>query len=226
MLNTSTKVILFQFALLIATCAIGKVSKTEQAMINQGMVDVQTLDSTIRVSLMYARPDNFTGKVLYTDITHAYLHPHAAKALAQAQKFLKEKHPEWSLIVYDACRPMSVQQQMWNVVAGTPKNIYVSNPANGGGLHNYGMAVDISICNAKGDTITMGVPVDYLGNLAHIDREAELVARKRLSSEAVRNRSLLREVMRKAGFTPLRSEWWHFNLISRATAKRYYKYVK
>lgn len=195
-------------------------------MINQGMVDVQTMDSTIRVSLMYARPDNFTGKILYTDISHAYLHPNAAKALVKAQAYLKEKHPEWSLIVFDACRPMSIQQRMWNVVAGTSKSIYVSNPAHGGGLHNYGMAVDISICNNKGDTISMGVPVDYLGTLAHIDREAEFAEKGRLSQEAINHRKILREIMRKAGFTPLRTEWWHFNFISRATARKYYKYVK
>ena len=74
---------------------------------------------------------------------------------------------------------MSVQQQMWNIVAGTSKSIYVSNPKNGGGLHNYGLAVDITLCwrndvrNAQGkllhtagDTtgLSMGTPIDYLGN--------------------------------------------------------------
>jgi len=36
-------------------------------------------------------------------------------------------------------RPMSVQKKMWNVVKGTPKYKYVSNPNRGGGLHNYGL---------------------------------------------------------------------------------------
>ena len=63
------------------------------------------------------------------------------ESLLQAQKLLKEICPDYSLIVYDAARPMSVQQKMWNVVKGTPKYIYVSNPARGGGLHNYGLAV-------------------------------------------------------------------------------------
>jgi len=190
------------------------------------MVDVQAMDSTIRVSMMYARPDNFVGKVLYDGLERAYLHPLAAKALAKAQACLKEKHPEWSLMVFDACRPMHIQQIMWNEVAGTSKSIYVSNPANGGGLHNYGMAVDVSICNHRGDTISMGVPVDHLGSLSHIDREAEFVSKGMLSQEAVRHRQILREVMKKAGFMPLRTEWWHFNFISRATARKYYKYVK
>ena len=74
----------------------------------------------------------------------------AAKALLQAQKRLKELYPGYSLIIYDAARPMSVQQKMWNVVKGTSQNIYVSNPARGGGLHNYGLAVDVSIADEKG----------------------------------------------------------------------------
>ena len=37
---------------------------------------------------------------------------------------------------------------------------------------------------------------------------------------------LLREVMRYAGFKALRTEWWHFNLVSRAVAKKYYKPIK
>ena len=116
-------------------------------MARQGFVDVRSLDSTIQVSLMYARADNFTGKILYTDLHEAYLHPKAARALVRAQQILKEKHPGLSLKVYDAARPMHIQQKMWNAVAGTPKNIYVSNPRNGGGLHNYGMAVDLTLCD-------------------------------------------------------------------------------
>lgn len=60
--------------------------RTAQAMERSGFVDVRSMDSTIRVSLMYARADNFTGRVLYTDLHEAYLHPKAARALAKAQK--------------------------------------------------------------------------------------------------------------------------------------------
>lgn len=201
-------------------------SATAQSMEAQGMVDIATLDSTIRVSLMYSRADNFTGQVLYTDLREALLHPRAAKALCEAQRLLQRRRPDLSLKIYDATRPMSVQAKMWRVVAGTPQQNYVSNPRNGGGLHNYGMAVDITLCNEKGDTLDMGTKVDYFGKAAHIDQEAQLVASKRISKQALRNRELLRKVMRHAGWKPLRTEWWHFNLCSRATAKKYYKVIK
>ena len=201
-------------------------SATALSMARQGMVNIKDVDPTIEVSLMYARPDNFTGQVLYHDLREGYLHPKAAQALAAAQKALKEKHPDLSLIIFDATRPMSIQQVMWNVVKGTSKNIYVSNPANGGGMHNYGMAVDISICHVGGDTIPMGAKVDHMGKLSHIDLEDQHVRNKQMTEEARANRQLLREVMAVGGFKPLRTEWWHFNLCTRAEAKRLYKAIQ
>lgn len=194
-------------------------SKTAVSIKQQGYVDVQDEDPTIKVSLMYSRPDNFTGKILYKDLKEAFLHPQAAKALAKAQKELKRLRPDLSLIVFDAARPMSIQQQMWDVVKGTSKNIYVSNPANGGGLHNYGFAVDVSICDEKGDTIPMGTLIDHMGKEAHPEYETSMLAKGKISKEAVNNRKLLRRVMSAGGFRVLKTEWWHFNLKTRAQVK-------
>jgi D-alanyl-D-alanine dipeptidase len=212
---------------MISSSLFAQQSPTAKRMAQQGLVDILSVDSTIQVSLMYSRADNFTGKVLYTDLREAYLHPKAAAALAKAQQALKKLRPELSLKIYDATRPMSVQQKMWNTVAGTKKSIYVSNPRNGGGMHNYGLAVDITLCQAAtGDTLDMGTKVDFLGSYAHIDNEADLVAKHIITKEAKKNRELLRKVMTEAGFKPLRTEWWHFNLVSRAEAKAHYKAVK
>lgn len=219
--------ILLAFLALAGTAmAKGRLSRTAQSLERRGYVNVKAEDPSIQVSLMYSRPDNFTGTVLYGDLREAYLHPKAAKALAKAQRRLKQLHPGLSLKVYDAARPMSIQQKMWNKVKNTPKYFYVSNPAHGGGLHNYGMAVDITICDSRGDTLDMGTKIDYMGAAAHIDREQQLVSRGRISKRALANRRLLRQVMRYAGFKPLRTEWWHFNYVSRATAKKYYKVIK
>jgi D-alanyl-D-alanine dipeptidase len=200
-------------------------SATAQRMAKAGYQNVKEKDPSIFVSLMYSRPDNFCGVVLYDDLREAYLHPKAMRALIKAQKRLKQLRPDLSLKVYDAARPMHIQQKMWDKVKGTSKDIYVSNPAHGGGMHNYGMAVDITLCNLKGDTLDMGTKVDYMGAAAHIDHEDQLVAKHRISRQALRNRRLLREVMRYAGWRPLRTEWWHFNMCSRATAKKYYRAI-
>ena len=131
----------------------------------------------------------------------------------------------YTRIVYDAARPLSVQQKMWDVVKGTSKYIYVSNPSRGGGLHNYGLAVDISILDDKGTPLPMGTPVDHLGREAHITEEAVLVAQGKLTEQERENRLLLRQVMKEAGFHPLPSEWWHFNRVSRQTAKERYRVI-
>lgn len=201
-------------------------SRTALYLDSLGLIDIRQTDSSIIIKLMYATPDNFTGELLYDDLQEAYLHPDALVSLICAQQLLKEKHPGYSLIVYDAARPMSVQKKMWNVVKGTSKSIYVSNPSRGGGLHNYGLAVDVSIVNEKGEALSMGTEVDHLGPEAHITNEAELVRSGTISKEERRNRQLLRQIMRKAGFRSLNSEWWHFNRCSREEAKLRYKRIE
>lgn len=200
-------------------------SETELRLESLGFIDIARADSTIAVDLMYTRADNFTGQVLYDDLHHAYLHPHALQGLLQAQQELKKRHPRYRLIVYDAARPMSVQQKMWNVVKGTSKYIYVSNPARGGGLHNYGLAVDLSILDETGKPLPMGTPVDHLGPEAHITHESALVQSGKMTRAEQQNRQLLRSVMRAAGFRALPSEWWHFNWCSRQEAKQKYRVI-
>ena len=201
-------------------------------MERQGLVDLRSVDPTIQVSLMYGRADNFTGQVLYTELHTAYLLPSTAAALKRAQTELKRLRPDLSLKVYDAARPMSVQQKMFNVVAGTPKSIYVSNPANGGGLHNYVCwggpygCFKNSCSKLTCDTIPMGTKIDYMGRLSHVNLEQEFLKQKRISPAAVANRRLLRRVMAVGGFKVLRTEWWHFNFKTRAQAKAHYKLIR
>lgn len=207
--------------LLLAICAL----KAGAQPPLEGFLRIQDLDNTIAADLMYAKSDNFVGEVMY-DFTEAYLHPKAAHAVVEANRLLSQAHPGWRLCIYDATRPMRVQQIMWDKVKGTPQQNYVSNPARGGGLHNYGLAVDVSIIDEKGDSIDMGTKVDALTPLSHTDREEELVRQGKISREAMENRRLLRRVMTEAGFKPLRSEWWHFNFTTRADARANYRVVE
>lgn len=218
MLGSFTKIL--RTLLLLSVAATGVAAQPGF----KGLVNIKDVDSTVIVDLMYARADNFVGEKMY-GFSEAYLHPTAARAVKRANALLRKINPSLRLIIYDAARPMSVQRMMWNKVKGTRQQNYVSNPANGGGLHNYGLAVDVSIVDNKGDTLTMGTLVDALTPLSHIDKEAALVKAGRLTSEAVRNRELLRRVMREAGFRSLRSEWWHFNFTTRADARANYRVI-
>lgn len=186
---------------------------------NQGLVNIHTLDSSIYVDLKYATTDNFTKEVLYDDLTEAYLHPVAAQKLAKAQQVLKAIDSDLSLLVYDAGRPMSVQKKMYKVVQNTPYRAYVADPSKTG-MHNYGMAVDLTICQSDGTALDMGTPFDFFGKAAGINQEEQLLNEGLLTREQINNRKLLRRVMTEAGFITIRGEWWHFNAVSREEAKR------
>ena len=199
---------------------------TEQRLLSLGLVDVQTLDPTIRVHLVYATADNFLGHVLYTDIRCAFLLPAMAQKVVSAQQALHQERPDLDLIILDAARPLSVQYQMFHVVAGTPRNRYVANPKKGPGMHNYGAAVDVSLVDRQGCMLPMGSDFDHFGPESHIDNEDRLLASGKITQEEYDNRRLLRRVMRGQGLLPLTSEWWHFNLMTTAQARRTLKAIE
>lgn len=190
----------------------------------QGLVDIHSLDTTIRVDLKYATTDNFTKEILYDDLAEAYLHPIAAQKLVKAQQLLKEINPDLSLLIYDAGRPMSVQKKMYKVVQNTPYRAYVADPSKTG-MHNYGMAVDLTICRSDGTALDMGTPFDFFGKAAGINKEEQLLNEGLLTREQIDNRKLLRKVMTQAGFITIRGEWWHFNAVSRSDAKNNLKII-
>lgn len=198
----------------------------DQRLEEMGMVDIAVADSTIAVALLYASPDNLFGEAVYEGLTRAWLHPEAAEMLLKAQQILQTVAPSHRLILFDAARPMAVQRKMWQLVRGTDKTNYVSNPANGGGLHNYGMAVDVSILDPHGELLPMGSPIDHFGSEAHTDNEQALVETGKISADELANRQLLRRVMQQAGFRTIRYEWWHFNGCSREQARRCFPVIE
>ena len=136
-----------------------------------GLVDVLAVDSTLRVKLMYSAPDNFMRRDVYGDLETAYLLPHFARKVAAAQRLLRERRPGWRLLVCDAARPVSVQRQMYELVKGTPNQVYVADGTRGG-RHNYGVAVDVTLLDETGAPVDMGTPVDFFGDEAHTGTRA------------------------------------------------------
>lgn len=200
-------------------------TETERRMRKMGLVDIQEVDSRIQVSLVYATADNFVGKILYRDIRKAFMLPETALRLVEAQKKLHFIRPDLSLLVYDAARPMSVQREMWEIVKGTACYMYVSNPRHGGGLHNYGAALDLTLADSAGVPLPMGSPFDYFGDEARPDKEEEMLRAGKIEPEHLANRRLLRRVMQESGFRVLPSEWWHFNLVSRDEARQRFEVI-
>ncbi|MBN9292749.1 MAG: M15 family metallopeptidase [Flavobacteriia bacterium] len=192
------------------------------------LVDIQSVDSTIHIELKYATTDNFMGIVLYDSIDRLYVQKDVAVKLKKAQEILKKSYPELSLLIYDGVRPLSVQQKMWDALDTIPvkdRTKFVSNPKNGS-IHNYGAAVDLTICDESGIPLDMGAGYDDIRKIAYPSLENEFLQKRELTEQHVRNRKLLRSVMAQAGFYNIPTEWWHFNSCTREQAKRKYQLVE
>lgn len=177
----------------------------------RGYVDIHSFDTTIRLALIYSTTDNFVGEDMYGDFDKAYFEKGFAERIRQAQRLLRKEYPDYSLLIYDASRPISIQRRMYTLVKGTSKAVYVAN-GNRGGKHNYGVAVDLTIVDRDGKPLDMGTPVDHFGRAAHVGQEERLATDGLISREAVRNRRLLRRIMKSVGLVPYRREWWHYEL--------------
>lgn len=204
-----------------------QLDSVELRMIAMGLVKINSVDSTIRVNLRYSSTKNFFGVDVYETMTDAYLQPDVADKLSKAQQILHAQYPNYSLLIYDAARPMFVQQLMWDTVKipVKEKTKYLSNPKKGS-LHNYGAAVDITICDSMGVPLDMGTDFDYFGELAYPSREQALLRDGSITLEQINNRKLLRSVMTSAGFFNIQTEWWHFNSCNRYEAEKKYKLIK
>jgi D-alanyl-D-alanine dipeptidase len=202
-------------------------SSPETYLRNFGLVDIQEIEPQIRVDLKYSTLDNFVGIDLYGDLDKAFCQPDVAEKLKKAYDYLQEEDSTLTLLVFDAVRPVFVQQKMWDTLQMPihEKTKFLSNPKNHS-IHNYGAALDISISTKNGEELDMGTPFDFIGKLAYPREEKKLLKAEELTENQVKRRFLLRKVMKKAGFFNIQTEWWHWNSCSRNTAKRKYKLVK
>nr|WP_250161321.1 M15 family metallopeptidase [Algoriphagus algorifonticola] len=204
------------------------VSELEQRLIDQGLVDLQEYIPGIRVELKYSTTDNFFGQDVYGELDRAYLQPEVADQLKKAQELLQAENPDYTLLVYDGVRPLSVQQILWDNLdkPDSIKPLYVADPKVGS-LHNFGVAVDLTIYDTKADSaLDMGTGYDFFGYPAYPDREKQMLAERKITPQQVANREVLRKVMFAAGFKGIGSEWWHFNAYTRKEAGEKFEIVQ
>lgn len=196
----------------------------EERLKLMGLVDIDEYIDDLVVELRYATHDNFMGEVLYEDLKKCFLQREVADKLKEAQRLLKKVNAEYRLVVFDGCRPRSVQYKMWERVKGTNNAKYVANP-NSGSMHNYGAAVDLSILDELGYELDMGTEYDFFGIEAQPRYEDQLFKEGKLNREQIDNRRILRKVMKDAGFHAIMSEWWHYNAFSRKEIRSRYEIV-
>lgn len=164
------------------------------------LVDLSTLDPTLRLDIRYVGSDNFMGLPLY-ERPAAYLQRPAAVALARAAQALKAKG--YGLLVHDAYRPWFVTWMFWE--ATPPEDhMFVADPAQGS-RHNRGCAVDLTLYDLKtGKPVEMPSRYDEMSGRSYADFIGGTTRQRAM-------RSLLREAMVAQGFEIYPEEWWHFD---------------
>ena len=154
--------------------------------------------------------------------------------LINANRLLKTINNNYSLIIYDAWRPIEVQSFMFNHA--------LQNEFNSKGLnistdeinnypellkkvekfwaypdtnkkypppHSTGGAIDLTIIDNSGDLIDMGCEIDNMDG-----KSAPDFYKNSASKDGVlwnRRRNLLKRVMCDSGFSQHPNEWWHFS---------------
>jgi D-alanyl-D-alanine dipeptidase len=164
------------------------------------LVELITLDPTIKLDIRYATADNFVGRQVYPE-ARAFLQRPAAEALVRVNKKLRKKH--LGLVIFDGYRPWAITKLFWEV---TPedKRKFVANPDKGS-KHNRGCAVDLSVYDLKtGKLIEMPSGYDEFSERASPDYKGG-------TEKERKNRDMLRKLMEKEGFTVNPNEWWHFD---------------
>lgn len=172
----------------------------EGDFLEQDLVELTALDSTIRLDVRYATEDNFMGAVFYSQ-PRAFLQRPAAEALVRAHRWLGGQG--YGLLVFDAYRPWYVTKMFWDA---TPEHLkdFVANPARGS-RHNRGCAVDLTLYHlATGEPVEMPGGYDEFSPRASPDYPGG-TARQRW------HRELLRQAMEAQGFAVYPGEWWHFD---------------
>jgi CubicO group peptidase (beta-lactamase class C family)/D-alanyl-D-alanine dipeptidase len=164
------------------------------------LVELVTLDPTIKLDIRYAGSNNFLSTPIY-EAARAFLQKPAAEALKRAHGNLRPYG--FGLLIYDAYRPWYATHIFWNA---TPPHLrhFVANPAKGS-VHNRGCAVDLTLYElASGQAVEMPSAYDEMTPRAYPDYPGgNTLSRWR--------RDLLRRVMEAEGFTVYASEWWHFD---------------
>lgn len=164
------------------------------------LVELITLDPTIKLDIRYATEDNFVGRKVYP-VARAFLQKPAAEALVKVHTDLHKRGV--GLVIFDGYRPWSITKLFWEVTPEA-KRKFVANPAKGS-KHNRGCAVDLSLFDLKtGELVDMPSGYDEFTERASPNYNGG-------TPEQTANRELLRKFMEAAGFTVNPNEWWHFD---------------
>ena len=162
------------------------------------LVDLSN-DPDFLIQMVYATPNNFTGKKLY-DQSFCFLRKKTYRKLKAACQILKDHNCR--LVIWDAYRPLSIQRKMWQ---HTPDERFVANPHKSHAEHCKGSAVDVTLADLDSNLLSMPTKFDHFGPESFRENLHQC------SPKIQKNVALLTDTMHQCGFEAIPTEWWHFN---------------
>lgn len=163
-----------------------------------------------------------------------YLRQGVIDSLIVAQKQLQQDYPDWQILIFDAYRPVEVQQFMVDFtfaeiakdqgcelpVSEEKKQLILEQVYKFWAVpsldratpppHSTGGALDVTLVDRQNGQIDMGSPIDEISERSYPDYFA---SSNELSEQAFHcRRKILKDAMVGAGFRQHPNEWWHFSL--------------
>jgi D-alanyl-D-alanine dipeptidase len=177
-----------------------KPPETTDTTVAPDLIDLQSLDTSIKYDIRYASNQNFMGEIFYSQ-PRAFLQRPAAMALLRAHEELRKLG--YGLLIHDAYRPWYVTKMFWDATPDSLRD-FVADPSVGS-RHNRGAAVDLTLYDMRtGEVTEMPSGYDEFSERAFPNYPGG-TTRQRW------HRDLLRRVMEAQGFTVNENEWWHFD---------------
>ncbi len=170
----------------------------------------------------------------YADRSPFYLRQSVLTKLHQAQQQLQTLKPGWQIQIFDAYRPVPVQQFMvdhtfaeelqklgWEADRLTPDQtnslweqvhqfwaVPSDNPATPP-PHSTGAAIDVTLIDGQLQPVDMGSPIDEISPRSHPDHFANQDSAAAQTFH--QHRIILQTAMESSGFLRHPREWWHFS---------------
>ena len=170
----------------------------------------------------------------YGEFSPYFLREGVLQRLLQAQQQLQKRHHQWRLQIFDAYRPIPVQQFMVDytfeqlaeaqgletaALSDEQRSHFHSKVAEFWALpnpnpempppHSTGAAVDLTLVNSEGAAVNMGSAIDEISPRSYPNH---FEASDRPEEKQYHyHRNILTKVMSAAGFQQHPNEWWHFS---------------
>ncbi|GET43913.1 M15 family metallopeptidase [Microseira wollei] len=170
----------------------------------------------------------------YGERSPYYLRETVLKSLVEAQNQLQQRYPHWRIQIFDAYRPVEVQQFMVDYTFTETAQAQGLDPDNlteeqrceileqvyqiwavpsfdlaTPPPHSTGAAVDVTLVDEVGFAVDMGSPIDEMSARSHPDYYANSTNPN--EGQYHGNRQLLKDIMLAANFMRHPKEWWHFS---------------